>query len=159
MSSINTGIEWTDKTWNPITGCNKISPGCLHCYAEALTKRFPKGFPNGFDLTLHPDRLDTPKKWRNPSRIFVNSMSDLFHEKVPLPFIEQVFHPNRNKAIPFGQAITDDRIDQPELVFAENIVLGLLGETFRHKKRTRRKPPLCILKFQRIFLRIGERCR
>ncbi|MFN9866418.1 MAG: DUF5131 family protein, partial [Pseudanabaena sp.] len=55
MSSINTGIEWTDKTWNPTTGCDKVSPGCLHCYAEAITQRFSKNFPNGFELTLHPD--------------------------------------------------------------------------------------------------------
>lgn len=84
MSSTHTGIEWTDKTWNPTTGCNKVSPGCLHCYAEALTKRFPNNFKNGFDLTLHPERLEEPLKWRTPSRVFVNSMSDLFHEDVPL---------------------------------------------------------------------------
>ncbi|HIK06326.1 MAG TPA: phage Gp37/Gp68 family protein [Trichormus sp. M33_DOE_039] len=91
MSSTHTGIEWTDKTWNPTTGCNKVSPGCLHCYAEALTKRFPNNFENGFDLTLHPERLKEPLKWRTPSRIFVNSMSDLFHEEVPLNFIQDVF--------------------------------------------------------------------
>ncbi len=91
MSSTHTGIEWTDKTWNPTTGCNKVSPGCLHCYAEALTKRFPNNFQNGFDLTLHPERLEEPLKWRTPSRIFVNSMSDLFHEDVPLDFIRNVF--------------------------------------------------------------------
>jgi protein gp37 len=91
MSSTHTGIEWTDKTWNPTTGCNKVSPGCLHCYAETLTKRFPNNFKNGFDLTLHPERLEEPLKWRTPSRIFVNSMSDLFHEDVPLDFIKKVF--------------------------------------------------------------------
>ncbi|MFK0732425.1 MAG: DUF5131 family protein [Gloeotrichia echinulata GP01] len=91
MSSTHTGIEWTDKTWNPTTGCNKVSPGCVHCYAEAITKRFPNNFKNGFDLTLHPERLKEPIKWRTPSRIFVNSMSDLFHEDVPLDFIQNVF--------------------------------------------------------------------
>jgi protein gp37 len=91
MASINTGIEWTDKTWNPTTGCQKVSPGCTHCYAEALTKRFPKNFPNGFNLTLHPERLQEPLSWSKPSRIFVNSMSDLFHEQVEIEFLKQVF--------------------------------------------------------------------
>jgi hypothetical protein len=91
MSSIKTGIEWTDKTWNPTTGCNKVSPGCAHCYAEALTKRFRHHFSQGFELTMYPERLDIPKKWKKPSRIFVNSMSDLFHEKISLDFLQQVF--------------------------------------------------------------------
>lgn len=87
----HTGIEWTDRTWNPVTGCTKISPGCANCYAEALTKRFPSNFPNGFDLTLHPDRLDMPKKWRSPAKVFVCSMGDLFHKDVPLDFVRRVF--------------------------------------------------------------------
>jgi len=91
MSSANTGIEWTDKTWNPTTGCDKVSAGCKYCYAEAITHRFPKNFPNGFKITLHEARLDQPRRWRSPSRIFVNSMSDLFHEEVPFPFIQKVF--------------------------------------------------------------------
>lgn len=91
MSSTNTAIEWTDKTWNPTVGCNKVSPGCKHCYAETITKRFHQNFPNGFDFTLHPERLEEPKKWRKPSRVFVNSMSDLFHERMPLEFLQQVF--------------------------------------------------------------------
>ena len=91
MASTKTGIEWTDKTWNPTTGCDKVSPGCAHCYAEAITQRFPNAFPNGFNLTLHTDRLDQPLRWRKPSRIFVNSMSDLFHKDVPLEFLQQVF--------------------------------------------------------------------
>lgn len=87
-----TNIQWTDKSWNPVTGCDKISPGCTHCYAKEVTKRFGfKAFPNGFDLTLYPDRLSQPFKWRKGSRIFVNSMSDLFHDEVPLEFIKQVF--------------------------------------------------------------------
>ncbi len=91
MSSSKTGIEWTDKTWNPTTGCDKVSPGCTHCYAEAITRRFPNHFPHGFTLQLHEDRLDQPRRWRKPSRIFVNSMSDLFHKDVPLEFLQQVF--------------------------------------------------------------------
>lgn len=90
MSSTKTGIEWTDKTWNPATGCTKISEGCLHCYAEEITKRFPNGFPNGFKVTLHPDRLREPLAWRKPSKVFVNSMSDLFHEEIPFEFVDQV---------------------------------------------------------------------
>ena len=92
MSSIKTGIEWTDRTWNPVTGCDKVSPGCTHCYAEALTKRFHTNFPNGFDVTLHHDRLTQPRRWKKPSRIFVNSMSDLFHDEIPFSFIEEVFY-------------------------------------------------------------------
>lgn len=88
-------IEWTDATWNPVTGCTKISPGCKHCYAERLSERLrAMGNPryrNGFDVTLHPDTLDIPLRWKEPRLIFVNSMSDLFHEKVPYSFIARVF--------------------------------------------------------------------
>jgi protein gp37 len=88
-------IEWTDATWNPVTGCTKISPGCTHCYAERLAERLEAmGNPryrNGFELTLHADQIDLPLRWRKPKRIFVNSMSDLFHEDVPEDFIRQVF--------------------------------------------------------------------
>lgn len=88
-------IEWTDATWNPITGCTKISRGCDNCYAERLSERF-RGVPNhpfsmGFDLTLRPERLDQPLRWSRPRMIFVNSMSDLFHKQVPSSFIDQVF--------------------------------------------------------------------
>jgi protein gp37 len=90
----NSTIEWTDKTWNPVTGCDRVSPGCDHCYAETIAKRFAgsKAFPQGFDLTLHPDRLDDPLKWRKPARVFVNSMSDLFHPDIPDDFIGNVFN-------------------------------------------------------------------
>jgi protein gp37 len=91
MASTHTGIEWTDKTWNPTTGCNKVSPGCKHCYAEAITLRFKNNFPQGFKFTLHPERLNEPKKWRSPSKVFVNSMSDLFHEDMPIDFLHQIF--------------------------------------------------------------------
>jgi protein gp37 len=91
VSSTNTAIEWTDKTWNPTVGCNKFSPGCKHCYAEVLTKRFHQNFPNGFEFTLHLERLEEPKRRRKPSRVFVNSMSDLFHERMPLEFLKEVF--------------------------------------------------------------------
>src|SRR5208283_3994284 len=88
-------IEWTDATWNPVTGCTKITAGCDNCYAARFSERF-RGVPghpfeNGFDLTLRPERLEQPLQWKRPKRIFVNSMSDLFHKKVPKPFIDSVF--------------------------------------------------------------------
>jgi protein gp37 len=91
----STQIEWTDTTWNPVTGCSKITRGCDFCYAERFSERFrdvPKRpFKNGFDLTLRPERLTQPLRWRQPRRIFVNSMSDLFHKEIPKPFIDSVF--------------------------------------------------------------------
>jgi protein gp37 len=88
-----TKIEWTDRTWNPVTGCTKVSPGCDHCYAEGIARHFAGGsaFPNGFDVTLRPEKLDDPRRWRKPARVFVNSMSDRFHDDVPTKFIAEVF--------------------------------------------------------------------
>lgn len=88
-----TGIEWTDATWNPITGCTKVSPGCDHCYAEGIAHRFAgtKAYPNGFDVALHGQRLEQPLRWQKPRRVFVNSMSDLFHDAVPDAYIASVF--------------------------------------------------------------------
>lgn len=87
----NTEIEWTDATWNPVTGCTKVSPGCDNCYAEALTARFPGRFPNGFDVTLKPHRMNEPAHWQRPRRVFVNSMSDLFHRDIPIPFLSDIW--------------------------------------------------------------------
>jgi len=91
----NSHIEWTDATWNPVTGCTKISPGCQNCYAERLSKRLramgQPNYRNGFKLSLQPQMLGLPLRWRSPKRIFVNSMSDLFHKDVPTDFIKQVF--------------------------------------------------------------------
>lgn len=99
-----TAIEWTDRVWNPTTGCDKVSPGCDHCYALTMAKRLkgmgsakyqndgdPKTSGPGFGLSVHPDTLDLPLKWRKPQRIFVNSMSDLFHDQVPDEFIAKVW--------------------------------------------------------------------
>jgi protein gp37 len=87
-------IEWTDSTWNPVRGCVKISPGCKHCYAERFAERFrgvaDHPFEQGFDLRLIPEKLDAPILWRKPRRIFVNSMSDLFHEDVPVEYVAKV---------------------------------------------------------------------
>lgn len=84
----HTAIEWTDSTWNPVTGCTKVSPSCKYCYAERLTERFGRRFT---EIRLHPERLGLPLRWRRPRRIFVNSMSDLFHEQVAESFVQQVF--------------------------------------------------------------------
>ncbi len=91
----NSKIEWTEATWNPVTGCSKISDGCKNCYAERLALRLrvmgSARYRNGFDITLHPDLLEMPKRWRRPRVVFVNSMSDLFHDHVPVEFIQRVF--------------------------------------------------------------------
>jgi protein gp37 len=91
----DSSIEWTQSTWNPVTGCTKISAGCKNCYAERMAKRLKAmGVPqyaDGFNLTLHPDAVDLPRRWKKPRTIFVNSMSDLFHKDVPLQFIQRVF--------------------------------------------------------------------
>ncbi len=93
--SDHSSIEWTQATWNPVTGCSKVSPGCAHCYAETFAERF-RGVPGhpyeqGFDLKLWPGRLELPLKWKRPRLIFVNSMSDLFHEDVPDSYVRSVF--------------------------------------------------------------------
>lgn len=110
--SVNSDIEWTDTTWNPVTGCNKISAGCKNCYAEKRAERNyhlgvgrirkqleagktnikPDRYRNGFQLTLHPDLIEKPLSWLKPMRIFVNSMSDLFHDDIPFDFIKSIFH-------------------------------------------------------------------
>jgi len=93
--AVNSKIEWTENTWNPVTGCTKISEGCKNCYAYALAKRLKSmgntKYKNGFKITLHEYCLEDPIKWKKPSLIFVNSMSDLFHEDVPFEFIKRVF--------------------------------------------------------------------
>src|SRR6185295_11212151 len=94
IMSANSKIEWTDATWNPVRGCTKVSPGCLHCYAETFAERF-RGVPghpfeHGFDLRLVPEKLGDPLRWSGARRVFVNSMSDLFHNKVPDQYIADV---------------------------------------------------------------------
>ena len=88
-------IEWTEATWNPVTGCTKISPGCAHCYAERMARRLQAmgqaRYRNGFRVTLQPDIVELPLRWKRPRMIFVNSMSDLFHKDVPLEFTQCVF--------------------------------------------------------------------
>jgi len=93
--AVGTSIEWTEATWNPVTGCTKISPGCKHCYAERMANRLramgQKNYANGFRLTLQPHMLELPLRWKIPQTVFVNSMSDLFHGDVPIEYVQQVF--------------------------------------------------------------------
>lgn len=129
-------IEWTEVTWNPTTGCNKVSAGCKNCYAESFSKRL-KGmgidkYKNGFRLTLHPDVLDFPKKLRKPHKIFVNSMSDLFHEKIPLEFIQKVFKVMSDCPQHIFQVLTKraQRLEElsPYLNWTDNIWMGVSVE-------------------------------
>jgi protein gp37 len=139
MSSVNTGIEWTDRTWNPTTGCTKVSPGCAHCYAEAITRRFTNNFPNGFALTEYPERLQEPKRWHKPSRIFVNSMSDLFHEGVSLDFLKKVFEVMNDTPWHIYQILTkrhERLLDLAEkLHWSDNVWIGVSVENQNYTHR------------------------
>ena len=103
-------IEWTDVTWNPLTGCNKVSPGCKYCYAERMSRRLHsmgmESYRNGFQLTLHDRLLNKPLSWKKPRMVFVNSMSDLFHPKTPESFIQQVFSTMREAKQHIFQVLT-----------------------------------------------------
>jgi protein gp37 len=126
-------IEWTDATWNPVRGCTKISPGCKNCYAERFAERFRgvKGHPfeQGFDLRLVPTKIDEPLRWRKPQRIFVNSMSDLFHDQVPLDYIKGVFGVMNRANWHQYQVLTKraERLEEvsTELPWAQNIWMGV----------------------------------
>ena len=134
-----TGIQWTDETWNPVTGCNKVSLGCQNCYAEAMTYRFTKAFPDGFKLTLKPERLQQPMRWRKPRLVFVNSMSDLFHENIPLEYIEKVFEVIKNTPQHTYQILTkrDQRLLEfaPQLQWHPNIWIGVSVEAGQYVSR------------------------
>lgn len=139
MSSSKTGIEWTDKTWNPTTGCTKVSPGCRYCYAEAITKRFSESFPTGFNFTIHRERLEQPKKWRTPSRIFVNSMSDLFHEDLDFGYLQEIFAVMRDTPWHIYQILTKRpqklAILADKLEWSENIWMGVSVESQQYTHR------------------------
>lgn len=147
----NSAIEWTESTWNPATGCTKISPGCKHCYAERLAKRLnamgQPNYANGFCLTLHDHALELPLTWKTPQMIFVNSMSDIFHEGISLQFIQKVFDV-MNRANWHTYQILTKRSDRllkldSQLPWASNIWMGVSVEnqdyTFRidHLRKTR----------------------
>jgi protein gp37 len=129
-------IEWTEATWNPVTGCSKISEGCRHCYAATMAKRLhamgnPR-YKNGFSVTLHYDLIDLPLKWKRPRRIFVNSMSDLFHNDVPFDFILDVFKTMEKASWHTFQILTkrSDRLAQiaPYLPWPKNVWQGVSVE-------------------------------
>jgi len=139
----NSAIEWTGSTWNPVTGCEKISPGCKHCYAERMAKRLQamgqKNYVNGFELAVHPHAMELPLSWKKPQTIFVNSMSDLFLEAVPVDFIKQVFDVMGRAHWHTFQVLTKraERLAElsSELLWAQNIWMGVSVEnndyTFR----------------------------
>jgi protein gp37 len=136
-------IEWTDATWNPVTGCSKVSPGCKHCYAERFSKRLQrmgvKKYVNGFRVTLHPDSLKIPLDWKKPRKVFVNSMSDLFHEDVPVDFIKDVFHVMRQATWHQFQILTkrSERLRElsPHIDWPSNVWMGVSVENDAYKFR------------------------
>lgn len=141
--STKSSIEWTESTWNPLTGCTKVSPGCKHCYAERMALRLKAmGKPNyrdGFKLAIHEHVLDLPLHWKQPQMIFVNSMSDLFHEDVPKEFIQQVFQVMRQASWHTFQVLTkrsarllemDNEIDWPK-----NVWMGVSVENKDYSQR------------------------
>jgi protein gp37 len=138
-----TTIEWTETTWNPTTGCTKISAGCKNCYAAVLARRLQamgqKKYKNGFDLTLHANAVNDPYKWKKPKLVFVNSMSDLFHQDVPLHFIQQVFEVMNNTQKHTYQVLTKraERLLElsPFLKWTPNIWMGVSVEDMRVVER------------------------
>lgn len=137
------GIEWTETTWNPVTGCDKVSPGCKHCYAERMANRLhamgQANYVNGFKLTLQPHMLGLPLKWKQPQTIFVNSMSDLFHPKVPLAYIRKVFEVMSQAHWHRFQVLTKraERLAElsPQLPWPRNVWMGVSVETCRYRDR------------------------
>jgi protein gp37 len=149
----NSSIEWTESTWNPLTGCTKISPGCKHCYAERMSRRLQAmgqpNYSNGFKLTLHEQALELPLKWKKPQTIFVNSMSDLFHKSVPVEFVLRTFDVMRRADWHQYQILTkrSDRLLElsPMLPWMPHMWMGVSVEnekyTFRidHLRKTAAK--------------------
>jgi protein gp37 len=141
--AINSGIEWTQSTWNPVTGCSEISAGCKNCYAKRMALRLKAmGLPayrNGFCVTCHSNMLDLPLHWKKPQLVFVNSMSDLFHNKVPKDFISRVFDV-MNRTVHIYQVLTK-RVERlakmtNELPWSKNIWVGVTVEASDYKYRT-----------------------
>jgi len=132
-------IEWTEMTWNPVTGCTKVSQGCKRCYAERMAKRLhamrSNRYRNGFRVTLHPDLLDAPRKWRQPHTVFVNSMSDLFHGDIPDDYIARVFDTMRDCPRHTFQVLTkrSERLAElgQRLLWPANVWMGVSVEDAR----------------------------
>jgi len=142
----NSSIEWTESTWNPVTGCTKVSPGCRHCYAERMALRLQAmkqpNYVDGFKLAMHRQALDLPLGWRKPRTIFVNSMSDLFHEDIPLSFILEVFDVMRRASWHDFQILTkrSGRLLElsSELEWPENVWMGVSVENTDYTYRIHR---------------------
>lgn len=138
--ALSSTIEWTESTWNPLTGCTKISPGCLHCYAERMSRRLKamgnQNYANGFTLSLHENVLELPLTWKKPQTIFVNSMSDLFHHDVPDEFIYRVFDVMHHADWHRFQVLTkrSNRLSEinPKLTWTPNIWMGVSVEDQDH---------------------------
>ena len=141
--AINSSIEWTESTWNPLTGCTKISPGCKNCYAERMALRLQamgqRNYVNGFELTLQEAALELPLRWKKPQTIFVNSMSDMFHAEVPVEFIIKVFDVMRRASWHRFQVLTkrSERLLSlsGQLPWAENIWMGVSVENDAYTNR------------------------
>jgi protein gp37 len=141
--AFQSAIEWTQSTWNPVTGCTKVSPGCRNCYAERMAKRLQAmgqcSYRRGFELTCHPELLELPLRWKRPQMVFVNSMSDLFHVDVPVDFIQRVFATMTRARHHVFQILTKraDRLAElsPLLDWAENIWMGATVESSPYKDR------------------------
>jgi len=140
-----TSIEWTEATWNPITGCDRISHGCDHCYAERMALRLQAmgsvRYKNGFTLTIHEDLIDRPLRWREPRIIFVNSMSDLFHEDVPADLIRRIFATMNKASWHTFQILTKRPMEllrhAEGLSWTSNIWMGVTVESYRYTHRIR----------------------
>lgn len=136
-------IEWTEATWNPVTGCDKVSPGCAHCYAERMAKRLQamgqRNYARGFEVVLQEQMLQLPLRWKRPQRVFVNSMSDMFHADVPLSFIHAIFDVMRQANWHEYQILTkrSDRLAEldPQLKWAPHIWMGVSVENRRFLHR------------------------
>jgi protein gp37 len=152
--SEHSSIEWTSASWNPVTGCDQVSPGCAHCYAKTFAERW-RGVPGhpyeqGFDLRLWPERLELPMRWRKPKLVFVNSMSDLFHEGIPVEYIEAVFNVMARAEQHVFQVLTKrhERLAglAPQLAWPENVWMGVSIENrrFMHRADYLREVPAAV---------------
>jgi len=141
--AVNSSIEWTHCTWNPITGCTKISPGCQNCYAECMARRLHgmghKKYANGFKVTMHDELLLEPLKWKKPMKVFVNSMSDLFHDEVPVEFIRKIFQVMGDARSHVFQVLTKRSLRllelSPGLDWPPNVWMGVTVENADYAER------------------------
>ncbi len=166
--SIKSSIEWTDSTWNPVTGCSKISAGCRNCYAEKMARRLKAmrqpNYARGFQVTTHVDVLDNPLKWKKPQNIFVNSMSDLFHEDIPDSFIFRVFNVMNRAAWHRFQVLTkrSNRLEeiQKELHWTSNIWIGVSVEnsyyTYRINSLRNINAAVKFVSFEPLIAPVGQ---